>query len=139
MNCRIPRARALRRNSFSTADAVPLSRLGFLHVDCGWGRRDLLRLLGPRHASLNSRTVRHIPAEFLTEIRFVVGVDLRIVAGSRNGHIRHPAVDEIRVGLLAVHVNQHAVSGLSLAAVAGDGVAVIEMGMVLGAEVNGAV
>ncbi len=68
---------------------------------------------------------------------FVVGVELRVVAPPRHGHIRQPAVDELFSCLFGVHLNKYAVGGLSLAAMAGDGVAVVEMRVLFDVEYDG--
>ena len=60
-------------------------------------------------------------------MRFVGGVELRVVASPRHGHIRQPAVNELFSCLLGIHVNKYAVGGLSLAAMARHGIAVVEM------------
>jgi integrase/recombinase XerD len=68
--------------------------------------------------------VRHVARELLGKLAFVVCVDLCIVASPRNGHVRQPAIDELFSCLFGVHVDKHAVGGLSLAAVARHCIAV---------------
>src|SRR6266478_3046763 len=67
---------------------------------------------------------------------FVVGVDLRIIASTRYRHIRQPAIDEFFSRLFGVDMDEHAVGGLSLAAVARYRVAVVEMRMLFHVERN---
>lgn len=57
----------------------------------------------------------------------VVCVDLHIIAATRHRHVCQPAIDEFLSGLLGVHMNEHAVGGLSLAAVTVDRVAVVDV------------
>jgi hypothetical protein len=64
-----------------------------------------------------------------------LGVNLGVVSPSRNGHVRQAPVHELLSRSIHVDVHEHSVGGLSLAAVARDGVAVIQVG--IGAEVEG--
>src|SRR6516165_2882713 len=71
--------------------------------------------------------MRHVPTEGLREPGLVIGVDLRVVPPARHRHIREPAVDELFAQASGLHVHEDAIGGLALAAVARDGVAVVEM------------
>ena len=79
-------------------------------------------------------SVRHVARELLGKMGFVVGVDLRIVAAPRHRHIRQAAIHELFSCLLRVHVHEHAVGGLSLAAVARHCIAVVEMRILFDVE-----
>src|SRR5260221_14461220 len=71
--------------------------------------------------------MRHIPAERLPETGPVVGVDLRVVSPPGDRDIREPAVNELLAERGGIHVQEHAICGLPLAAVTGHGIAVVEM------------
>ncbi len=63
--------------------------------------------------------MRHVAAQSFAKIDFVVGVELRVVAATRHRYIGQTPVHEFFARLLGVHVNKHAVGGLTLAAMAG--------------------
>ena len=64
--------------------------------------------------------------ECVGDTSFVVGVELGVVSPARHGDVRETPVDE-RLALVGVHVHEDAVGSLTLAAVTGHGIAVIEM------------
>src|SRR5256885_14083231 len=74
-----------------------------------------------------SGSVRNAALESLCKVGSVVGVDLGVVASTRHRHIRKPAIHKFLARLLRVHVHEHAVRGLPLAAVARHCVPVIKM------------
>ena len=78
-------------------------------------------------ARFHSRPMRNVALKSLCKVGSVVRVDLRVVPTPRYCDVCQAAVDEFFSRLLRVYVNEHAVGGLSLAAMAGDGVTVIEM------------
>ena len=95
-------------------------------------RLDLLRrwfLLLARYC----RALRHVAAEIAREFAFVVSVDFCVVLPTRDGHISNAAVHQL-LAFLRVHVDQHAVGSLALAAVARHRVTVIEMRMLADVE-----
>src|SRR5712692_9096021 len=59
----------------------------------------------------------------------VIRVDLRVVPTTRDRHVREASIDARFSHSLCVDLQQHAVYGLPLAAVAGHRIAVVEMGM----------
>ena len=61
------------------------------------------------------------------ERRLVVRVDLRVELPTGNRHVRQSPVDQVLSSPRGVDVDQHPIGGLTLAAVTGDGVGVIEM------------
>src|SRR5271170_4758797 len=71
-------------------------------------------------------------------MRFVVGIELRVVTSPRHRNIRQPAVDEFFSCLFRGHVNKYAVGGLPLAAVACYCIAVVEMRILFDVECDGA-
>ena len=81
------------------------------------------------------RTLRILATEVAREFASVIRVDLRVVLTARDRHIRETVVNQ-QFALVCVHVNQNSVRGLSLAAVAGDGVSVVEMRMLADIESN---
>jgi hypothetical protein len=88
-------------------------------------------------ARLDCGSVRHVARELLGKLAFVVCVDLGIVTSARYRHIRQPAIHELFSCLLRVHVNKHAVGGLTLAAVARYCIAVVEMRILFDVECDG--
>lgn len=71
--------------------------------------------------------MRNVARKYLCKVGSVVGVDLRFVPSTRHCHIRKPAIHKFLARLLRVHVYEHAVRGLSLAAVACHGIAVVKV------------
>jgi len=71
--------------------------------------------------------LRYIVTERPRQLLAVVGEKLCIVCSARDGDIGHAAVEQIPSAQLGVHVNQDTVGSLTLAGVAGHGIAVVEM------------
>src|SRR5580704_7323048 len=71
-------------------------------------------------------------------MRFVVRVELCIVAATRYGYVSQPAIHQFFSRLLSVHMHKHTVGCLTLAAVTRHRVTVIEMRMFLHIERNAA-
>src|SRR5208282_2661699 len=78
----------------------------------------------------------HVAAKFLSEGRSIVRINLGIIASTRDRDIGHAAVEQILGTQFGVHVNQDTVGSLSLAGVAGHGIAMIEMRMLVRIEFN---
>ena len=55
----------------------------------------------------------HVAAEFMAQRRCIVGINLRVIAATRDSDIGHAAVEQILSAQLGVHVNQDAVGSLS--------------------------
>src|ERR1035437_1591963 len=91
--------------------------------------RGLLPYLGRRWLLLNRGRMGHVARESLAESRGIVCINLRVIASTRDSDIGHAAVEQILGAQLGVHVNQDAVGSLSLAGVAGHGIAMVEMRM----------
>ena len=72
------------------------------------------------------------------EFCHVVGKDRGLVAGAGDGNVAEAGVEQVRVDP-SVSVNENAVGGEPLRAVTGDGIAVVEMTMVDGVELELAV
>ena len=68
-----------------------------------------------------------------TEFRHVVGKEYGIVAGARDGDVCKAGVEQVRVNA-GVGVNEDALGGEALGAVASDRVAMVEMRMLAGIE-----
>ena len=75
-------------------------------------------------------------AHALGEVAGVVGVDLRLVRGARDGDVGKAGADELRVGP-RVHVDEYSLGGDSLGAVGCDGVAMVEVPHAGGIEGDG--
>ena len=71
--------------------------------------------------------MRYLAVQSVPEIAGVIRVNLRIVAGAGNRHIRQAAIDELRVRFFGIDIHEHAVGRRALAAVARHRVSVIEM------------
>src|SRR5487761_573256 len=71
-------------------------------------------------------------------MRLVIRVDLRIVAPTRYCYVNEALVYEFFSGLLCIHVDEHAVGSLPLAAVARDRIAVVEVRILFDVECNSA-
>ena len=78
--------------------------------------------------------MRNVAAEPLGESAFIVGVDLRVVAATRHRNVCQATIDELLSPLLGIHVDEHAISSLSLTAVTRHGIAVVEMPILLNIE-----
>src|SRR5208282_4475488 len=103
---------------------------------------DLIRVRGlwfyrVRHwLLLNRRRMGHVATEFLPQRRRIARIYLRVIASARDSDIGHAAVEQILSAQLGVHVNQDTVGSLSLAGVAGHGIPMIEMRMLVRIEFN---
>jgi hypothetical protein len=86
---------------------------------------------------LDCGAVGHVAVKSLSEPALVVRVNLRIVAAAGEGDIGQALVDERLAGAIEVDMHQDTVGGLRLGAVAGDGVAVVHVGMGAEIEIDG--
>jgi hypothetical protein len=106
-----------------SADALARFLYVFLYLASrGWWL-DLLCWRCGLTARFDGGSVGRVARQLLGQLRFVVGVELRVVTSARHGHIRQAAIDQLFSCLFGVHVNKYAVGGLPLAAMASDGVA----------------
>jgi hypothetical protein len=71
--------------------------------------------------------------ELRGEFRHVVGEERRLVAGARDGDVGEAGVEQVRVDA-GIGVNEDAFGGKALGAVTGNGVAVVEMTMLVGSN-----
>jgi len=78
---------------------------------------------------LNRRRMGHVAVECLRQRRWIVGINLGVIASTRDRNVGHAAVEQILRAQLGVHVNQDTVGSLALAGVAGHGITVVEMRM----------
>ena len=70
---------------------------------------------------------RHVPAQRRLQALPVVGVDPGIVPPTRQRHIREALIHQALPGAFAIDVEEHPVGGEPLAAMARDGIAMIDM------------
>ena len=82
-----------------------------------------------------SRGLRHISSELWAKFCHVVGEERGLVAGAGDGDVAEAGVEQVRVDA-GIGVDEDAFGCESLGAVAGDGVAVVEMSMVTGVELD---
>ena len=73
-------------------------------------------------------TLRIIPTEVTREFAAVIRIDLCVVLTTRDRHVRKTIINQ-QFAFVCVDVNQNSVCCLPLAAMAGDGVSVVEMRM----------
>ena len=103
------------------------------------GRFGMRRFDGLCHfGRLERRGMGNVFAEFTAKRFRVVGEYVRILPRPGNRHIGHAVVDQALVGMFGIHMDQDTVSRLALAAVAGHGIAEIQMGMLAQIEANDA-
>src|SRR4029077_20923614 len=76
-----------------------------------------------------------VTTEALGKLASVIRVYPSVVLRARNRHVREAVIYQ-EFALVRVHVNQNPVRGLSLAAVAGNGISVVEMRMLADIESN---
>src|SRR5580698_8600383 len=94
--------------------------------------------LSCRVRKLNSRTLRNLATQPLTKLGSVIGIDLSVEACARDGNVGEARVEQVWVDA-GIAVDEDAFGGKALGAVTGDGVAVIEMTMLVGVEFDLAV
>jgi hypothetical protein len=82
--------------------------------------------------------VRDIATQLVAKRFRVVGEYVSILPSPRNRHIGHAVIDKALVGMFRIHMDQNTVSRFSLAAVAGHGIAKIQVGMLPQIESNDA-
>src|SRR3984957_4571038 len=91
-----------------------------------------------RVRKLNSRTLRNFATESLAKFGSVIGIDLSVEACARDGNVGKAGVEQVWVDV-GIAVDEDAFSSESLGAVTGDGVAVVEMTMLVGVEFDQAI
>src|SRR6204780_4556442 len=91
-----------------------------------------------RVRKLNSRTLGNLATQSLAKLGSVIGIDLSVEACARDGNVGEAGVEQVRVDA-GIAVNEDAFGGKALGAVTGNGVAVIEMTMLVGVEFDLAV
>src|SRR5271154_7017875 len=79
-----------------------------------------------------------IDAELRMELSHVVGIEGSLVAGAGNGDISKPGIEEVRVNT-GIGIYEDALCSEALRAVAGDGIPVIKVTVLLGVEFYSAV
>ena len=88
-----------------------------------------------RVRNLYSRSLGNFATQLLSKIGSVIGVDLSVVACARDRDVAEAGVEQIWVDT-GVGMDEDAFSGKALGAVTGDGVAVVEMTMLDGVELD---
>jgi len=91
-----------------------------------------------RMRKLNSGTLGNLATQPLAKIGSVIGVDFSVAACARDGNVGEAGVEQVWVDA-GIAVNEDALGGEPLGAVTGDGVAVVEMAVVAGVELDLAV
>jgi hypothetical protein len=81
------------------------------------------------------RTLRTFATEAVGKLAAIIRVNLGVVLGSGNRHIGEAVVNQ-EFALICVHVDQHPLRGLSLAAVAGHCVSMVEVRVLSDVESN---
>jgi hypothetical protein len=85
-----------------------------------------------------SRGFGDIRTELRAELGHVVGEEGGLVAGARDGDVTETGVEQVRMDA-GVGIDEDALGGETLRTVAGDGVTMVEVAMVLGVEFDLAV
>src|ERR1700680_4218083 len=91
-----------------------------------------------RVRKLDSRTLGNLATQPLAKLGSVIGIDLSVEACARDGNVGEAGVEQVWVDA-GVAVNEDAFGGKALGAVTGNGVAVVEMTMLVGVEFDLAV
>ena len=84
---------------------------------------------------LQGRGFRDIGSQLGPELCNVIGEERGLVAGPGDGDVGEAAVEQVWVDA-SIGVDEDAFGGEALGAVTGDGVAVVEMTMLRGVELN---
>src|SRR5260370_7760864 len=66
----------------------------------------------------------------------VIGEELRVERSSRNGHVSHAVIEQVLGGQFCVYMDQHPIRSLSLAGMAGHGIAIVKMRMLVWIHFN---
>ena len=93
---------------------------------------------GRRWVDFQCRGLGYIGAELRVELGHIVGEEGGLVAGAVDGDVAEAGVEQVRVDA-GVCIHKHALGGEALGAVAGNGVTVVEMAVLLGLELDLAV
>src|SRR5579863_8469900 len=99
---------------------------------------EICHRVGCRVRKLNSRTLGNLATQLLAKIGGVIGIDLSVQACARDGNVGEAGVEQVWVDA-GIAVNEDAFGGKALGAVTGNGVAVVEMTMLVGVEFDLAV
>ena len=84
---------------------------------------------------VKSRGLRDIGVELWAELGEVVGKERGLVASAGDGDVAEAGVEQVWVDT-GIGVNENAFGGEPLGAMTGDGVAVVEMTMLAGVELD---
>jgi hypothetical protein len=91
-----------------------------------------------RVRKLNSRTLGNFATQPSAKLGSVIGIDLSGRLRARDGNIGEAGVEQVWVDA-GIAVNEDAFGGEALGVVTGDGVAVVEMTMLVGVEFDQAI
>ena len=89
--------------------------------------------VGCRVSNLYSRGLGSVATQLLPKIGSVIRVELSVVACARDGDVAEAGVEQVWVDT-GIGVNEDPFGGEALGTVTGDGVAVVEMRMLVGVE-----
>ena len=90
---------------------------------------------GRRLTDFERGSLRDIGVELRAELVYVIGEKRGLMAGAGDGDVAKAGVEQVRVDA-GVGVYKDALCGKSLGAVAGNGVAMVEMAVVQSVEFN---
>src|SRR5580698_6553488 len=76
-----------------------------------------------------STLVRNVTAKRVHERTPVVGKNLCIPLAARNCDVGHAVVEQVLGGEIGIHMDEYAISGLALARVASNSIAMVQMGI----------
>ena len=93
---------------------------------------------GWRGVEFKCRGLGDIGAELRAEFGYVVGKERGFVAGAGDGNVAETGVEQVRVDA-GIGIDENALGGEALGTVAGDGVAVVEVAVLLSVELSLAV
>lgn len=79
---------------------------------------------------------RDVVTEGRRQLLAVIGEELRVEPSTRDGNIGHTVIEQVSCGQFGVHMNQHAIRGLSLTRVASHCVAVVQMWVLVGIDLE---
>src|ERR1700676_3254026 len=91
---------------------------------------EICRHVSCRVRKLNSRTLGNLATQPLAKIGDVIGIDLSVEACARDGNVGEAGVEQVWVDA-SIAVDEDAFGGKALGTVTGNGVAVVEMTMLV--------
>jgi len=86
-------------------------------------------------ADFEGGRLRNIGSELRSKLGHVVGKECRLVASAREGDVAKAGVEQVRVNT-GISMNENALGGETLGAMAGNGISVVEVAVLAGVELN---